>query len=117
MFEIDNDQSIYCGDLLAIRVNNEIFKLFDKNIKYKEKIKYACATNGQPLDDDFGSIYDEHILGYFVGRGFGISNPNLNLVRLRFSDSHGFYVTKQNYYKKMVILSIKHYLMFCRVWM
>lgn len=118
-FEIDNDQSIYCGDLLAIRVNNEISKLFDKNIKYKEKIKYACATNGQPLDDDFGSIYDEHILGYFVGRGFGISNPNLNfnLVRLRFSDSHGFYVTEQNYYKKMVILSIKHYLMFCRDWM
>lgn len=117
--EIENNFAVYCDDLSAIRVKNEVTKLFDKNKNIKDKIKYACSTNGYPSYNEIGSLYNEDILGYFVGRGFGISNPNLNfnLVRLRFSDNHGFYITRQNYFKKMVILSIKHYLMFCRDWM
>ena len=116
--DIDNNITIYTDDMYATRVNNEITKIFDKKTGSHAIIPYVCKTDGNYKSDDVGSYYDEDILGYFVGRGFGISNPNLNfnLVRLRFEDRHGFYITKENYYNKMVILSIKHYLMFCRDW-
>ncbi|MBP5342530.1 hypothetical protein J6Y73_01170 [bacterium] len=116
--EINNELAIYSDDMSATRVTNEITKIFDKKIREHAKIKYSCKTDGNFEPNEIGSYYDNEILGYFVGRGFGISNPNLNfnLVRLRFSDNHGFYVTLNNYYKKMIIISIKHYLMFCRDW-
>ena len=116
--DIDNDITIYTDDMYAIRVSNEITKIFDKKTGTHDIIPYVCKTDGNYKSCDPGSYYDDDILGYFVGRGFGISNPNLNfnLVRLRFEDRHGFYVTKDNYYNKMIILSIKHYLMFCRDW-
>lgn len=116
--DIDDDLAIYTDDMEAIRVNNEITKIFDKKVGEHNKIPYACKTDGNYEQNNDGSFYDDEILGYFVGRGFGISNPNLNfnLVRIRFSDNHGFYVTKNNYYQKMIIISIKHYLMFCRDW-
>lgn len=116
--DLDGDIAIYTDDMYAIRVSNEITKIFDKKVGEHPKVPYACKTDGNYETNSDGSYYDDDILGYFVGRGFGISNPNLNfnLVRLRFSDNHGFYVTRDNYYKKMVIISIKHYLMFCRDW-
>lgn len=119
VYDIENNTTKFIEKITAKRVHNEITKLFDKNIKHLDLIPYVCNTNGYPQQNkNNGSYYDENILGYIVGRGFGISNPNLNfnLVRLKFSDNHGFYLTKKNYLQKLPILAIKHYLMFCRDW-
>ena len=102
------------------RVYNEITKLFDKR-KCTDDIQttYCCNTNGSLsiAKKEIGRLSD-NIIGYFVGRGFGISNPNLNfnLVRLTFSDLHGFHLRKDTYIKYLPILSVKHYLMFERPW-
>ena len=113
-----DDVAVYNKKMVAHRVQNEITKIFDQVTKDYLTIPYVCNTNGYTIMDKDGSFFDDEILGYFVGRGFGISNPNLNfnLLRLKFSDSHGFYLTADNYYNKLPILAIKHYLMFCRNW-
>jgi len=120
VYDLDNEENInYVTNLEIKRSYNEITKLFIRQKDKKDKYcNIFCQGNGNYVLKEGKSLINSNILGYIVARGFGISNPNLNfnLLRMTYSDSHGFHIRENNYYSYMIFLSIKHYLMFCRPW-
>lgn len=121
VYDIDkNSNIVYLKNQTVNKVKNPISEIFDKTTKEDDvKTKLCCSTNGNlAMSSEEKYLFNQDIVGYIVGRGFGISNPNLNfnLVRLAFYDKHGFYLRKETYKKYLPILAIKHYLMFERQW-
>lgn len=111
---------LYVKNQTVSRASKTISDIFDKRLDATDVMTcFACAGDGslKILNDDIVNNND-NIIGYIVGRGFGISNPNLNfsLLRTMFYDKHGFYLRKDNYKNYIPILAIKHYLMFERPW-
>ena len=119
-YNLNDNDLVYEKNVLVKQVTFPITTLFDKKKPTKAtKTRTACNTNGEEkVLKSALALRNDNILGYFVGRGFGISNPNLNfnLVRAMFYDKHGFYIQKSNYKKYLPLLAIKHYLMFERPW-
>lgn len=121
VYDIDNSGNlIYIKNQTVARASKTISDIFDKRSDCADVMtNFACAGDGslKVLDDNIVNSND-NIVGYIVGRGFGISNPNLNfsLLRTMFYDKHGFYLRKDNYKDYLPILGIKHYLMFERPW-
>ena len=121
VYDIDaNNELVFIKSQNVIKATKTISDIFDKRIDTSDTMsEYACAGDGslKIMNTKVVNV-NENILGYIVGRGFGISNPNLNfsLLRTMFYDKHGFYLRKDNYQDYLPILAIKHYLMFERPW-
>ena len=109
------DKLVYVETKTVPKASKSINDLFDKESREDDyDIGWFCKTNGMAVNKGLGKSYlSDDILGYLVGRGFGISNPNLNfnLLRLTFNDKHGFYLRKSNYLEKLPLIAIKKYLM------
>lgn len=120
IYDIENDIIKYKGKKIVKKCYNEITKLFDKRKFDTDNVSYYYSnTNGSlVVNVQKPTIASDDIIAYFVGRGFGISNPNLNfnLLRNTYTDSHGFHIRKDVYKKYLPLLSIKYYLMFLRDW-
>lgn len=111
---------VFVKNQSVIRAYKTISEIFDKRKDTTDILTpYSCSTDGTlKILEQNDANSNDNIIGYFVGRGFGISNPNLNfnLLRMMFYDRHGFYLRKDNYKDYLPILAIKHYLMFERPW-
>lgn len=121
VYDINKDgEVLFVTSQFIIQASKTITEIFDKRNDFTDRLSvYACASDGSLKIMNKNIVKEnDNILGYFVGRGFGISNPNLNfnLLRTRFIDAHGFYLRKDNYKNYLPILAIKHYLMFMRPW-
>lgn len=120
VFDIKDNEIKFIKKQKMQKVYQEISKIFDKTKNENDiKTNWTCSSDGSfKISKKENGILNDNILGYFVGRGFGLSNPNFNfnLLRLTFYDTHGFHLRKENYKKYLPLLAIKHHLMFERKW-
>lgn len=104
-----------------LRADKGIALALDATRQVDDKDTSACSkTNGEYNDSTkFTGIDNDNIIGFIMGVGFGLSNPNLNftLTRLRpeIKNTLGI-LRKDTYMQQLPILAIKHYLMFERPW-
>lgn len=106
-YDIDNN-----NQLLYIK-ETEIKKVFNTINAYQDKYKgenqiYICCDSGGT--EAFGrrpetiSYDDEDIVGYFC-----LVSASYDLGRLAYFNGRGFYLTKQNFYKKLPLFCAKKY--------
>ena len=121
VFDIEDDSIIYIKKQKMVIAHEGISKILDATKEKKDVTTSACSkTNGEYNDSDkFTGIDNSDIIGFIMGVGFGLSNPNLNftLTRLRPEIKNALGILRKNSYKdQLPILAIKHYLMFERPW-
>ena len=121
VFDIEDDSIIYIKKQKRVIAHEGISKILDATKEKKDVTTSACSkTNGEYNDSDkFTGIDNSDIIGFIMGVGFGLSNPNLNftLTRLRPEIKNALGILRKNSYKdQLPILAIKHYLMFERPW-
>ena len=121
VFDIEDDSIIYIKKQKMVIAHEGISKILDATKEKKDVTTSACSkTNGEYNDGDkFTGIDNSDIIGFIMGVGFGLSNPNLNftLTRLRPEIKNALGILRKNSYKdQLPILAIKHYLMFERPW-
>ena len=121
VFDMENDSVIYIKKQKMVIVHEGISNMLDATKEKNDVITSACSkTNGEYDDSDkFTGIDNSNIIGFIMGVGFGLSNPNLNftLTRLRPEIKNTLGILRKNsYIDQLPILAIKHYLMFERPW-
>lgn len=106
VYDINNNELEYIKDIEI----KKVFKSFnDYQDKYngKNQISLSCDANGQ---EAFGrrvetiSYDDDDIIGYFC-----LVSASYNLGRLAYFNGRGFYLTNDNYFKKMPLFCAKVY--------
>ena len=121
VFDMENDSIIYIKKQKLVIVHEGVSNMLDATKEKNDVITSACSkTNGEYDDSDkFTGIDNSNIIGFIMGVGFGLSNPNLNftLTRLRPEIKNTLGILRKNsYIDQLPILAIKHYLMFERPW-
>jgi len=121
VFDMENDSIIYIKKQKMVIVHEGVSNMLDATKEKNDVITSACSkTNGEYDDSDkFTGIDNSNIIGFIMGVGFGLSNPNLNftLTRLRPEIKNTLGILRKNsYIDQLPILAIKHYLMFERPW-
>ena len=121
VFDMENDSVIYIKKQKMVIVHEGVSNMLDATKEKNDVITSACSkTNGEYDDSDkFTGIDNSNIIGFIMGVGFGLSNPNLNftLTRLRPEIKNTLGILRKNsYIDQLPILAIKHYLMFERPW-
>ena len=121
IYDINHGSLEYIKDAVLKQTHQGITKLFIKSNCIDDiKTKYCSSTNGElSIQETEKGIFNDNIIGFIVGAGFGLSNPNLNfnLTRLHTLTKNVVVpLRKDNYIKQLPFLAIKHYLMFERPW-
>ena len=121
IYDLDNNgQLVYMNNIKLERTYNSISVLFDRVQKDTDTVSHVWSkTDGAPIIKDETSYDNDDIVGFILGLGYGISNPNLNfnLTRFRPIVKNSFCeLRKDTYMNYLPILALKHYLMFERRW-
>ncbi len=121
VYDIADGELSHIKDQPLVIANKGIAAMFDASKRAGDTQTRACsAINGEYRDSDkFTGVDNDDIIGFIMGVGFGLSNPNLNftLTRLRpeIKNTLGI-LRKDTYMEQLPVLAIKHYLMFERPW-
>lgn len=102
VFDMENDSIIYIKKQKMVIVHEGVSNMLDATKEKNDVITSACSkTNGEYDDSDkFTGIDNSNIIGFIMGVGFGLSNPNLNftLTRLRPEIKNTLGILRKNSY-------------------
>ncbi|MDR2822235.1 MAG: hypothetical protein LBV58_01605 [Acholeplasmatales bacterium] len=107
---VDNNLK-YEREIFVKRCDYQVSVYFDKTTYPTDVVDDTVVSgNGYESFKKVKGIYNNNIVAYITGAGFGISHPqlNFNLLTCTCDHKHGFYLRDNNWYEKLPILAVKN---------
>lgn len=103
IYDIDEDNIFYIGDIMINKVNNALSKLYDKRVfDNDEETKVISEANGLEFNyngrkNEVKALFNINILAYMSIKGFIPDAKNIHFTRTPHFHGRGTYLRNDNY--------------------